>query len=594
MTPNEEPTMEVPPQPWLAHYPEAMPAQIDPDSYGSLKELLRQAFARFAERPAYTSLGHTMTWREMDLASRDFGAALQHMLGLKRGERLAVMMPNLLQHPVCTFAALRAGLVVVNVNPLYTPRELAHQLLDSGAAAIVVLEHHAHVLEQVMLEHPGLKLQVVVTATGDLLPPVRELVTNLVVRHVRHQVPAWRLPGAMAFKELMEGGSHHLLDDLPLKGSDTAFLQYTGGTTGVAKGAVLTHRNIVANVLQLAAWIARDLREGEELALMPLPLYHAYALTCHLVFTRIGAHMLLVANPRDPTELVGTMRRHAVTVMIGVNSLYRSLLDAPGFDAVDLHHMKVCAAGGMAVQRTVAQRWKARAGVPLVEGYGLTETSPVVSSNRLDIADWTGSVGLPLPSTEVSVLDDAGRPLAAGAIGEIAVRGPQVMQGYWRRAEETQQVFAPGGWLRTGDIGFLDPEGALHVTDRKKDVIVVSGFKVYPNEVEDVVAMHPGVAEVAAIGVPDASAGEVVKLVVMRRDPELTAEQLTEHCRKYLTGYKVPRRIEFRAQPLPKSPIGKVLRRELREAPATAAPGASAGEAGRGREVVTADVGNGS
>jgi long-chain acyl-CoA synthetase len=594
MKPTEEQTMEVPPQSWLAHYPQAMPSLIDPDSLGSVKELLRQAFSRFAERPAYTSLGHTMSWREMGVASCDFGAALQHVLGLRRGERVAVMMPNLLQHPVCTFAALRAGLVVVNVNPLYTARELAHQLLDSGAAAIVVLEHHAHVLEQVMLEHPGLKLQVVVTATGDLLPPVRELVTNLVVRHVRHQVPAWRLPGAQSFKDLLEQGSHHLLDDLPLKGNDTAFLQYTGGTTGVAKGAVLTHRNIVANVLQLAAWIARDLREGEETALMPLPLYHAYALTCHLVFMRMGAHMLLVANPRDPAELVGMMRRHAPTVMIGVNSLYRSLLDAPGFDAVDLRHLKVCAAGGMAVQRVVAQRWKARAGVPLVEGYGLTEASPVVSSNRLDIVDWTGSVGLPLPSTDVCVLDDAGRPLATGAVGEIAVRGPQVMQGYWRRPEETRQVFAPGGWLRTGDIGFLDPEGALHVTDRKKDMIVVSGFKVYPNEVEEVVAMHPGVAEVAAIGVPDAAAGEVVKLVVQRRDSDLTAEQLIEHCRKYLTGYKVPRRIEFRAEPLPKSPIGKVLRRELREAPELREPGAPSRQSARGREAVTAEAGNGS
>ena len=572
--------MEVPPQPWLAHYPQGLPAQIDPQSCASVKELLRQAFASFADRPAYTSLGHTVSWREVDLASRDLAAALQHVLGLRRGERLAVMVPNLLQHPVCTFAALRAGLVVVNVNPLYTARELAHQLLDCGAAAIVVLEHHAHVLEQAMLAHPGLRLEVVVTRAGDMLPAVRELVTNLVVRHVRHQVPPWRLPGALPFKELLEQGRHHLLDDLPLKGTDTAFLQYTGGTTGVAKGAVLTHRNIVANVLQLSAWIARDLREGEELALMPLPLYHAYALTCHLVFTRIGAHMLLVADPRDAAELVGTMRRHAVSVMIGVNSLYRALLDAPGFDAVDLHALKVCAAGGMAVQRAVAQRWKARAGVPLVEGYGLTEASPVVSSNRLDIADWTGSVGLPLPSTEVAVFDDTGQPLAAGAVGEIAVRGPQVMQGYWRRPQETQQVFAPGGWLRTGDVGFLDPDGALHVTDRKKDMIVVSGFKVYPNEVEDVVALHPGVAEVAAVGVPDASAGEVVKLVVLRRDPALTAEQLIEHCRRYLTGYKVPRRIEFRHEPLPKSPIGKVLRRELREV--QPAPGAlRAGAAGR-------------
>ncbi|MEN9420415.1 MAG: hypothetical protein RI988_4036 [Pseudomonadota bacterium] len=557
--------MQVPPQPWLAHYPDGTPASIDPDAFGSVKELLRHTFTRFAQRPAYTSLGATLSWREVDLASRDFGAALQHVLGLRRGERLAVMMPNLIQHPVATFGALRAGLVVVNVNPLYTPRELAHQLLDSGASAIVLLEHHAHVLEQVLLEHPGLKLKVVVTATGDLLPRVREFVTNLVVRHLRHQVPAWRLPAALGFKELLDEGSRHLLDDLPVKGGDTAFLQYTGGTTGVAKGAVLTHRNIVANVLQLAAWIARDLREGEELALVPLPLYHAYALTCHLVFARIGAHMLLVANPRDPAELVGTMRRHAVTVMIGVNSLYRMLLDAPGFETVELHHLKVCAAGGMAVQRAVAQRWKARAGVPLVEGYGLTEASPVVSSNRLDIVDWTGSVGLPLPSTEVAILDEAGGPLACGAVGEIAVRGPQVMQGYWRREEETRQVFAPGGWLRTGDIGFLDPQGALHMTDRKKDIIVVSGFKVFPNEVEDVVAMHPGVAEVAAIGVPDAASGEVVKLIVLRRDPTLTAEQLTEHCRKYLTGYKVPRRVEFRTEALPKSPIGKVLRRELRE-----------------------------
>ena len=573
--------MHHPARPWLAQYPEGQPHTIDPARLPSLKDVLRQAFTRHADRPAYTSLGATVSWREVDRASSDFAAALQHVLGLRRGERIAIMLPNLLQHPVATFGALRAGLTVVNVNPLYTPRELAHQLLDCRASAIVVLENFAHVLQQVLDEHPGLRLQLIVTAAGDLLPPVRELVTNIVVRHVRHQVPTFRLPAAHAFKDLLREGAHHLMDDLPLKGDDIAFLQYTGGTTGLAKGAVLTHRNVVANVLQLGSWIARDLREGEEVALMPLPLYHAYAMTCQLVFASIGAHLLLVANPRDLGELVGVMRRHTVTAMIGVNSLYRALLDAPGFEAVDLRAIKLCAAGGMAVQQVVAQRWRQRCRVPLVEGYGLTEASPVVSSNRLDIAQWNGSVGLPLPSTEVTVLDEAGHELATGVVGEIAVRGPQVMRGYWNRPEETAAVFAPGGWLRTGDLGFLDPHGELHITDRKKDVIVVSGFKVYPNEVEDVVAMHPGVQEVAAVGVPEAASGEVVKLVVRRRDPALTAEALVAHCRKYLTGYKVPRRIEFRAEPLPKSAIGKVLRRELRQAvPERPQPEPAAADAG--------------
>jgi len=557
--------METAPRPWLAHYPPGLAPEIDLAECPTLTELLARTFARFAELPAFTSLGATLSWREVDLASRDFASGLQHRLGLARGERVALMLPNLLQHPVATFGALRAGLVVVNVNPLYTARELAHQLLDSGARAVVVLENFAHVLQQVLVEHPQLELKTVVTAAGDMLPAVREFVTNVVVRHVRHQVPAWELPGAHAFKDVLQDGARHLLDEQPAQPQDLAFLQYTGGTTGVAKGVMLTHRNLAANVLQLGAWIARELRDGEEVAMVPLPLYHVYALTCNLVFTRIGAHVLLVTNPRDLSEVVGTLRQHRVSVLIGVNTLYRAMLDAPGIDAVDFSRLKVCAAGGMAVQRVVAERWKRRTGVPLVEGYGLTEASPVVTSNPLDIADWNGSIGLPLPSTEMAVLGEDGHCLATGAVGEIAVRGPQVMQGYWRRPEETALVTAPGGWLRTGDLGYMTPEGTFHLTDRKKDVIVVSGFKVFPSEVEEVVAMHPGVQEVAAVGQPDRASGEVVKLVVLRRDPALTAQALTEHCRRFLTGYKVPRHIEFRNEPLPRTAIGKVLRRALRE-----------------------------
>ena len=560
---------------WLKSYPEGMPAEVDVGAFASLRDFLGQSCARFAALPAYSNMGTTISYEQLDKASRDFGAALQQRLGLRKGDRVAIMLPNLLQYPVTMFGALRAGLTVVNVNPMYTARELEHQLKDSGASAIVVLENFAHTLQEVLQRNPGMSLKVVVSAVGDMLPLVKEVVTNLVVRHVKHMVPEWDIPEALHWHKLLHEGAHQSLEEVPLSGDDTAFLQYTGGTTGVAKGAVLSHRNLVANVQQLSAWIARDMKDGEETAVVPLPLYHVYALTCNMAYLKIGAHVVLITNPRDLPDFIGVLKKTPVTTMIGVNTLYRALLDAPGFADVDLKHLKVSSAGGMAVQHVVAERWKARTGVPLIEGYGLTETSPVVSSNRLDIEDWTGTIGMPLPNTEVAILDDAGLELPLGAVGELCVRGPQVMQGYWQRPEETAMAFTADGWLRTGDMASMDERGYLRITDRKKDMVIVSGFKVFPNEVEDVVAMLPGVLESAVVGVPDEKTGEAVKLVLVRKDPTLTEQAVLAHCRDHLTPYKVPKQLEFRTEPLPKSPIGKILRRELRDA--MLQPGATPG-----------------
>jgi long-chain acyl-CoA synthetase len=556
---------------WLKSYPERMPADVDVAAFASLREFITRSCSRFAALPAFSNMGTTISYEQLEKSSRDFGAVLQQRLGLRKGDRVAIMLPNLLQYPVTMFGALRAGLTVINVNPMYTARELEHQLKDSGASAIVVLENFAHTLQEVLQRNPGMALKVVVSAVGDMLPLVKEVVTNLVVRHVKHMVPEWDLPEALHWHKLLHEGAHQLLEEVPLSGDDTAFLQYTGGTTGVAKGAVLSHRNLVANVQQLSAWIAPGLTDGEETAVVPLPLYHVYALTCNLAYLKIGAHVVLITNPRDLPDFIHTLKKTPVTTMIGVNTLYRALLDAPGFADVDLHRLKVASAGGMAVQHVVAERWKARTGVPLIEGYGLTETSPVVSSNRLDIEDWTGTIGMPLPNTEVAILDDDGRELPLGEVGELCVRGPQVMQGYWQRPDETAKVFTADGWLRTGDMGWMDERGYIRITDRKKDMIIVSGFKVFPNEVENVATMHPGVLESAAVGVPDEKTGEAVKLVVVRQDPALTAQDVIEHCRAHLTAYKVPRQVEFRTEPLPKSPIGKILRRELRGGPAPAA-----------------------
>ncbi len=556
---------------WLEKYPAGMPADVDVDAFASLRDILQQSCARFADLPAYSNMGVALTYRELDQASRDFGAYLQHELGMHKGERLAIMLPNLLQYPVALFGALRAGLTVVNVNPLYTARELDHQLKDSGACAIVVLENFAHTLQEVLDANPGLRLKVITTEVGDLFPVVKGVVTDLVVKYVKHLVPAWRIENTAAFKGALHAGRRHALDAVPLGHEDIAFLQYTGGTTGVAKGVVLTHGNLVANVQQVAAWIARDLVDGAETAVIPLPLYHVYALTSNLVFMKIGAHILLITNPRDMADFIGVLKKAPFTAIIGVNTLYRALLDAPAFAEVDLTRLKLSAAGGMAVQRVVAQKWKQRTGVPLVEGYGLTETAPVAISNTLDIEDWTGTIGMPIPSTEVTILGDDGSELPRGEVGEICIRGPQVMKSYWNRPDETAKVFTSDGWLRTGDMGFMDESGQFRITDRKKDMIIVSGFKVFPNEIEDVVAMHPGVLEVAAVGVRDERAGEAVKLFVVRADPALAEADLLEHCRRNLTAYKVPKIVEFRTEPLPKSNIGKILRRQLRDAPARAA-----------------------
>jgi len=547
---------------WLKQYPEGIPAEVDVKAYASLKDIFEKSCARFADLPAYGNMGHSITYRELDAASRAFGAYLQKVAGLKKGDRVAIMMPNVLQYPVALFGALRAGFTVVNTNPLYTPRELEHQLRDSGATAIVVLENFAHVLQQVVgktsVKH------VITTQIGDLFPALKRLLVNFVVKHVKKMVPAWNIPGAVDFRAALASGRAQTLDDVPLTRDDIAFLQYTGGTTGVAKGAMLTHGNMVANLQQVHAWIARNLADGKEVGLIPLPLYHVFALTVNLVLMKIGAHIVLVTNPRDIPAFIETLKKTPVTVMIGVNTLYNALLNAPGFSEVNLRKLKVAAAGGMAVQRAVAQRWKAATGVPLVEGYGLTETAPIAICNPLNIEEWTGNIGVPIPSTEAAVLDDEGKPLPVGEVGEICIRGPQVMKGYWNRPDETAKVFTPDGWFRTGDMGFMDANGSFKITDRKKDMIVVSGFKVFPNEVEDVVMLHPGVLEVAAIGAPDERSGEAVKIVVVRKDPTLTAEALLEHCRKHLTGYKVPKFVEFRSEPLPKTNIGKILRRELR------------------------------
>jgi long-chain acyl-CoA synthetase len=551
---------------WLQHYPKDIPAEINVDEFASLNEVLQLSCERFGELPAFSNMGASMTYAELNQASRDFAAYLQDGLGLHRGDRVALMMPNLLQYPVALFGVLRAGLVAVNVNPQYTASELEHQLKDSGAAAIVVLENFAHTLQQVMEKNPGMNLIVITTEVGDMLSVVKELVTNVVVKYVKKMVPDWTIADALEFNAALRNGRSLNLSNVPVSHDDIAFLQYTGGTTGVAKGAVLTHGNLVANLQQVGAWIAHDLIDGEEVFVCPLPLYHVYALNSMLVFMKIGAQTILITNPRDMHAFIHDLKKYRFTAIIGVNTLYRSLLDAPEFAEVDTRGLKVANAGGMAVQRVVAERWKTATGVPIIEAYGLTETSPGATCNPLDIEDWTGTIGMPFPSTDVTILDDGDNQLAVGEVGEICVRGPQVMKSYWNRLDETAKVFTRDGWLRTGDMGFMDERGYFKITDRKKDMIVVSGFKVFPNQVEDVVAMHPGVAEAAAIGVPDERSGEAVKVFVVRSDPALTEQALLEYCRQHLTDYKVPKIVEFRSEPLPKTNLGKILRRQLREA----------------------------
>jgi long-chain acyl-CoA synthetase len=548
---------------WLKEYPAGVPADIDVNRYASVKQIVEESCARFGAKVAFSNMGVTLSYADLDRLSAQFGAWLQQERGLRRGDRVAIMMPNLLQYPVVLFGILRAGLTVVNVNPLYTARELEHQLKDSGARAIVILENFARTLQEVK-DRGGIDT-IVTTQIGDLFPFPKRPIVNLVVKRLKKMVPAWDLPGSIGIRSALAAGARHTLQEVTVGHDDIAFLQYTGGTTGVSKGAVLTHGNMVANVLQSSAWLGTGLEPGHEVVITALPLYHIFSLTANcMVFMTLGGRNILITNPRDIPGFVQTLKDNPYSVITGVNTLFNALLHAPGFDKLDFSPLKLSLGGGMAVQRAVAEQWKRVTGKPLVEAYGLTETSPAACINPLDLKDYNGSIGLPIPSTQLSIRDDDGRELPLGEVGELCFQGPQVMRGYWKRDDETVKVLSSDRWLRTGDMGRVDVRGFVYIVDRKKDMILVSGFNVYPNEVEDVVMMHPGVRECAAVGVPDEHSGEVVKLFVVRKDPALTAEEIIAHCHKYLTGYKVPKHVEFRTE-LPKTNVGKILRRELRE-----------------------------
>ena len=565
---------------WLRQYPPGVPHDIDPNEMSSLKELLERSCERYADRIAYRSMGKAITYRELEQQSRAFGAWLQQRAGLSRGDRIAIMLPNLLQYPIAMFGALRAGLVVVNTNPLYTVSELEHQLKDSGAVAIVVLENFAATLEQA-LPLTGVR-QVIVTGVGDLLSPAKGLLVNLVLRYVQKKVPRWLIPGARSFRAVLREGAPLSLQTFALEHSDLAYLQYTGGTTGVAKGAMLTHGNMVANVLQSRAWFQQ--KPLDQVAFVcALPLYHIFSLTANcLLFASLGGSGLLIANPRDFRAFVRELRRSPPMFFMGVNTLFNALMHTPGFSEIDFSRLIVTVAGGMALQSAVAERWKQLTGCAITQGWGLTEASPVGCCNPLvgPDAQFNGSIGLPLPSTDVSIRDDAGKEVEIGTAGEICLRGPQIMRGYWQRTDETAKVMLPEGWLRTGDIGRIDARGFVFIEDRKKDMIIVSGFKVYPNEIEDVMAKCPGVLEVAAVAQPDEHSSEVVALFVVRKDPALTEQALRDYAKEHLTGYKRPHAIYFRSE-LPKTNVGKILRRALRDeiTPAAIGPAARTGSA---------------
>ncbi len=552
---------------WVKNYPPGVPAEIDPNQYSSLVQLLDEAFKKYGSRPAYTCMGATLTYRDLDTNSAAIAAWLQSK-GLTKGKRVAIMMPNILQYPVVLAAVLRAGCTVVNVNPLYTPRELEHQLKDSGADAIFILENFATTLQQVLDKVPT-KL-VVVCAMGDLLGFAKGLLVNFVVRNVKKMVPEYSVPNAHKFLDVLSDGLKMNLKPVQVGHDDIAFLQYTGGTTGVSKGATLLHRNIIANMLQSEAWYQpalKKLKPGEApVTITALPLYHIFALTvCAMMSMRIGGHCVLIPNPRDIPGFVKELQKYKFHVFPAVNTLFNALLNNEEFRKLDFSRLILSAGGGMAVQEAVAKRWLEATGCPIAEGYGLSETSPVATANRTDVDKFTGTIGLPVPSTDIAILDDDGKHLPLGATGEIAIRGPQVMAGYWNRPDETAKVMTADGFFRTGDVGIMDDSGFTKIVDRKKDMILVSGFNVYPNEIEGVVASHPGVLECAAVGVPDEYAGEAVKLFVVKKDPALTERDVMEFCKEQLTGYKKPKYIEFRSD-LPKTNVGKILRRELRDA----------------------------
>ncbi|MFH8134721.1 long-chain-fatty-acid--CoA ligase FadD [Pantoea osteomyelitidis] len=547
---------------WLKRYPADVPAEIDANRYTSLIDLFEQAVARYADKPAFENMGQQLTYRQLDSQSRAFAAYLQQGLKLKKGDRVALMMPNLLQYPVALFGVLRAGMVVVNVNPLYTPRELKHQLNDSGACAIVIVSNFAHTLEKVVAE-TAVK-QVILTRMGDQLTPVKATLVNFVVKYVKRLVPKYDLPGAIAFRSVLQQGELMAYQRPDILNDDLAFLQYTGGTTGVAKGAMLTHRNMQANLEQTKATYGSLLRDGKECVVTALPLYHIFALTVNgLLFLELGGHNLLITNPRDIPGFVKALNKFPFTALTGVNTLFNALLNEPQFHKLDFSTLRLSAGGGMAVQKAVAERWEKLTGHYLLEGYGLTECSPLVSVNPYNITSHTGSIGLPVPSTDIRIVDEQGNDVQEGEPGELCIRGPQVMSGYWQRPIETEEVLK-NGWLHSGDIVTVDQEGFIRIVDRKKDMILVSGFNVYPNEIEDVLMQHPKVREAAAIGVPSDLSGEAVKVCVVKKDHTLTKEELLDHCRRQLTGYKVPKIIEFRDE-LPKTNVGKILRRELRD-----------------------------
>ena len=553
-------------RPWFKSYPQGVPHEINMDEFRSIVSVFDTSVSKFSERPAFSNFGKILTYREIEEHSRHFACYLLGELKLKKGDRVAIMMPNCLQYPIAIFGILRAGLTVVNVNPMYTARELKHQLIDSGAAALLVVDNFGHTVQEVVAGTP--LRQVITTGLGDLLGFPKGALINFVLKYVKKLIPDYDIPGSIRFKDTLTLGRMHTLPEIDIDSEDIAFLQYTGGTTGVSKGAMLTHRNMDANMQQAGIWVGTDLDFGNEVIITALPLYHIFALTANgLVFMKLGGLNHLISNPRDMPGFVKELQKTRFTAITGVNTLFNGLLNTPGFDQVDFSNLKMTLGGGMAVQRAVAEKWKKLTGVTLVEAYGLTETSPAACINPMDLKEYNGSIGLPIPSTDVCLKDDAGVTLTTlGEVGELCVKGPQVMKGYWQRPEETANVMDAEGWLHTGDLATMDEKGFFYIVDRKKDMILVSGFNVYPNEVEDVIASMEGVLEVAAIGVPDEKSGEAVKVFVVRKDPALTADQIKAYCRENLTGYKQPKLVEFRTE-LPKTTVGKILRKELRDPP---------------------------
>ena len=549
---------------WLSSYIEGTPEFIDNAGYDSLRDLIEENCRTHADKPAYANMGVTLSFGDIDRLSAQFAAYLQHELGLAKGERVALMMPNILQYPIALFGVLRAGLVAVNVNPLYTKRELEHQMNDSGAKAIVIVEHFAATLAAV-IDKTGLE-HVITTQIGDMLPGLKRMITNVVVKRVKKMVPEFSLPGAVAFRQALAGGAGKTIERREITLDDLAFLQYTGGTTGVAKGAMLSHGNLVHNVQQSNAWLGNKLDDQPVVGICALPLYHIFSLegNCFSLLAQGGLNVL-ITNPRDFDGFVDELAKYQFTYFTGVNTLFNALLNHPRFASIDFSQLRITIGGGMAVQRAVAEKWHEVTGTPLIQAYGLTETSPAAVINPfVDGLEYTGAIGLPISSTEVAIMDDDGNHLAVGEIGEICIRGPQVMQGYWQRPEETEKVME-GDWLRTGDVGRMDEKGFIFIEDRKKDMILVSGFNVYPNEIEDVVVQMPGIIEAAAVGKPDEKSGEIVKLYVYADDPSLDAKAVIAYCRENLTGYKVPKEVVFRDEELPKTNVGKILRRELRD-----------------------------